>query len=287
MVCMDTFLRKATGEIPKAILEEDGFPTVICHVASGLRTSSTMEFSEGTKKLIHWCYTTLPHLSSSGYKVIFSLSGGFKALHGYMNLIGMLQSDEIVYIFEGTRSQLIRIPHLPIELNDDYFEKHAVQICMLATGQYSCSSMDLPGIPDVFVDKEGDGLKLSAWGSLVWNEMKTRILSSRLLKFPRMEYTTSFVDDYREADEGSRVRLQETLAKVAVLLVNSDGDTAPLKVDGGLRYGNYEARFHDGKPVGHFRVSKGLRVSCQKTNSGKLKLYRFGREEDVNRNPTP
>ena len=26
-----------------------------CHVASGLRTSSTMEFSEGTKKLIHWC----------------------------------------------------------------------------------------------------------------------------------------------------------------------------------------------------------------------------------------
>jgi hypothetical protein len=36
--------------------------------------------------------------------------------------------------------------------------------------------------------------------------------------------------------------------------------------------------------VDHFRVTQGVRVSCC-SDQGKLILYRYGKEEEVNKNP--
>ena len=80
-----------------------------------LNTSSLEEFRLGIDELIKWCVGTLPGYRASGYKIVFNLVGGFKALHGYMQTLGMFYADETVYIFETSR-ELLSIPRMPVDL---------------------------------------------------------------------------------------------------------------------------------------------------------------------------
>jgi hypothetical protein len=109
------------------------------------------------------------------------------------------------------------------------------------------------------------------------------LLAQDLLSFPGLEYQAAFRADYdREREVQPRVKLQGTLAKAAVLLKESKGDVSVLKKDGGLRYDKY-TNMGD---IEHFRVTQGVRVSCR-SQGGKLTLYRYGKEEDINKNPYP
>jgi hypothetical protein len=59
-----------------------------------------------------------------------------------------------------------------------------------------------------------------------------------------------------------------------------NGDTAPLKSDGGLLYEVYQNK----GGIAHFRITQGIRVSCV-ASEGTLILRRYGKEPDVNKNP--
>ena len=80
------------------------------------------------------------------------------------------------------------------------------------------------------------------------------------------------------------MELQETLAKVAGLLESRNGDTMPLKGDGGLQYEVYTNKKEDGRPIGHFRVSQSRRISCI-IEGGSLCLRHYGEHDAVNNNP--
>jgi len=91
----------------------------------------------------------------------------------------------------------------------------------------------------------------------------------------------SFRRDYQNCRNlKERVKLQETLVKVSILLENNQGNTAPLKGDGGVLYEKDKDRGN----LDHFRVTQGLRVSCR-TENGQLILHRYGKEPEVNANP--
>lgn len=285
LVCTDTFLGRATSEVLQRFLMEAGITAVNPVIPQNLRTSTTKDFSDGAKQLIRWCHETLTEYASSGYHIVFNLVGAFKALQGYMTAIGMFYADEIVYIFEGTESSMITIPKLPVKVDAKCLIDRAALVSMLESGPgYHCEPKELAGVPKTLVDTYGDVAELSEWGSLVWRQVKTEALASRLLDFPHLEYTVAFAEDFERAESGDRVRLQEALAKVAVLLHRYKGDLARLKADPSLLYENYDGVIHDGRPVGHFRVSDDLRVSCQKRDDGGLVLFRFG-GHDLNRNP--
>ncbi len=123
-------------------------------------------------------------------------------------------------------------------------------------------------------------MTLSTWGQLVWNHCKDDLLSQNLLKFPKIDYKQSLIDDYKK-NQQEKLKLQETIAKVAQLLIKSNGDTSILKRDPGLQYDKYTNMKGD---IAHFRVTQGLRVSCTSSN-GVLLLHRYGKEPDVNKNP--
>lgn len=81
---------------------------------------------------------------------------------------------------------------------------------------------------------------------------------------------------------GSR-RCERRLARVSVLL--DEGGVARLKQDGGLQYEDYQnRRSADGRPIGHFRLTQGRRVSCI-AEGGSLRLRHFGAHDQVNNNP--
>jgi putative CRISPR-associated protein (TIGR02619 family) len=82
------------------------------HRVDNLNTARMEEFREGMGNLADWCADALPGYRDGGYRVVFNLIGGFKALQGFMQTLGMFYADESVYLFEGERA-LLRIPGFP------------------------------------------------------------------------------------------------------------------------------------------------------------------------------
>lgn len=283
LIATDTTLGRYTANVVKEFLESKSFTQVQVYPPENLSTVSSHQFVQGMQHLMKWCEETIPGYKERGYQVIFNLTGGFKSLQGYLNIVGMFYADEIVYIFERS-AELLRIPHLPIQIDPTPIQNYATQLAMMEHG-HMFPVDELSGLPDGMLDIDKGDAIISDWGLLVWNRLRSDIFQKALLPFPRLVYLPEFHRFFERADRQERVKLQESLAKIAYLLEGSGGNTAKLKGDGGVLYENYQHQQDpQGKPIGHFRVSLGLRVSCT-AKDGKLYLRKFGKEPDVNRNP--
>ncbi|WP_299643262.1 putative CRISPR-associated protein [uncultured Chloroflexus sp.] len=282
LIATDTALGRKAAEVIEDFLRECDL-SVYVYVPEKLSTATPAAFSNGMKALICWCEETLPSRREEGYRVIFNLTAAFKSLQGYLSVMGMFYADEMVYIFEGSE-QLVSIPRLPIQVDFAALRDHRVELAMMAEGHiFPCAQVAT--IPDSLldIDEKGDAC-LSGWGQLIWSRVRHELLSKALLQFPRLHYDESFQRDFKQADQKERVKLQETLAKVAHLLEYHGGNTAALKQDGGLQYDIYTGKkTSDGRPIGHFRVNQGRRVSCT-AKDGILYLRRYG-EHSINDNP--
>ena len=283
LIATDTALGQKAAEVIAQFLRKSGL-TVVVYTPPDLSTASRDTFSRGVKALIRQCEETIPKYRDSGYRIIFNLTGAFKSLQGYLNIVGMFYADEIVYIFE-TGSQLLSIPRLPIRVSTDILREYRVELALMAQGHlYPWEEVgDIPtGLLDL--DEAGNAT-LSDWGLLIWNRVRHELLGDDLLPFPRIQYESSFRKDFKKAHPGERVKLQEALAKVASLLEDHHGDTAALKRDTGLQYDVYAGKTtRDGRPIGHFRISDSRRVSCT-VEDGALCLRHYGEHDYVNNNP--
>lgn len=279
LISTDTAQGKTTAKIIDDFLRKQGLTNTSIYTPSGLSTASTEAFSLGIDDLIVWLQDTIPAYKASQYKISFNLVGSFKSLQGYLNTIGMFYADEIIYIFEGEKSDLITIPRLPIAVDINSIQPHALQLALLDAGVELAVS-ETAGIPSAMLVEIDQKMMLSTWGQLIWNQCKDKLLSGDLLVFPRLEYQDTFRADYnQQRSDKARVKLQETLAKVVCLLNQSNGDTTILKQHGGLQYDKYENM----GDIDHFRITQGVRVSCRSVQ-GKLVLHRYG-EHRLNDNP--
>lgn len=281
LICTDTAQGQITGELIKGFLESCRFNVEIV-IPHRLSTKNTTDFTAGTKELIKWLENNVSwQQDSEGHDVIFNLVGGFKSLQGYMQTFGAFYADESVYIFEGS-SELIRIPRLPIQIDTSIIETHILEFAMMAAGEMYPIE-DLTGIPETLlepIDDNGNAVAgLSAWGELIWNRAKSTFLSRNLLEFPRLTYLDHFTAAYDGLTANAKVKLQETLARVAYLLEVNAGSTVGLG-SSGLRFKQLQGL----QGVYTFRVARGIRVSCSEDN-GTLNLHRYGKRNDINSKP--
>ena len=283
LVATDTALGRLAAEMIRDFLRSQGL-TADVYIPTGLSTADPLTFSSGMKQLIRWCEDTIPGYRSASYRIVFNLTAAFKSLQGYLNIMGMFYADEMIYIFE-TGSQLLTIPRLPLQIDVGALRESRVELALMAQGHvYAVEQVeDVPaGLLDI---DESRHAGLSDWGELVWKRVRGDLLGEDLLPFPRLQYTDQFRRDFKGVDAQQRVDVQETLARVASLLEGYGGDSAPLKRDGGLLYEVYKNRFtQSGRPIGHFRVTQGRRISCT-VEDGALRLRRYGEHDMVNDNP--
>lgn len=278
LFCTDTVQGKATAEILKAKLQRFEVRSVEICVLNGMTTASQQDFARGIDSLLNICEERLIPLRDSGHNILFNLVGGFKSLQAYLQMLGMIYANEICYKFEAPDAPLLRIPRLPLQFDMIPLRKSAVLMSHLAAGAI-VSALDVSSLPDVYVEIDGNDACLSVWGKFVWNSEKEKILSSSLLEHPGLKYESSFLKDYEKCQQPrERVAHQEAIAKASVLWM--DGGLASLRKDTGLLYETYENR----KGIGHFRVSKGLRISCI-PEQGTLTLRHLGAHDYVNTNP--
>jgi putative CRISPR-associated protein (TIGR02619 family) len=283
LIATDTAQGQVSAELIRDFLRENHL-VVDIHTPRDLSTASTESFTSGIDELLKWFDEIIPGYRDSGYDICFNLVGGFKALQGYVNTIGMFyKANEIIYIFEGSsKKEVITIPRLPIQVDLSVIKP--VQFALMAEGGWVNLS-ELEGVPDTLILKTGDEAILSHWGRLTWNNSKRGFLSGNLLAFPKLEYQESFQRDYEGTrSQEDRVKLQETLAKVSYILEKGNNDTAPLKGDGGVQYEVYEKE--DRRQINglaHFRVTKALRVSCVSSGNA-LILRHYGQNLHSPRN---
>jgi len=273
LIATDTAQGQETAKIVESFLKTKNL-TAQVYTPKGLSTASTRCFSDGIDDLLTWLEQTI-----KGYeKICFNLVGGFKSLQAYLNTIGMFYANEIIYIFEGSNSEVITIPRLPIKVDESIIEPYKVQFALMAAGA-EVKLSQLPGIQETLVYTVDDEVTLSNWGKLIWNQSKNKILSGDLLKFPRLECQQSFTKDYeRTKSEVERIKLQETLARVTYLLDKYDGNRSALTGDGGVQLETYK-----NSNIDHFRVSLSLRVSCKALDKGNLSLRYYGTHAHVER----
>lgn len=285
IVSSDTALGRLCADLISEYLRRHGLP-VQTMIPTGLTTATSAAFEAGIKSLIVECDKLLPDYHNEGYSVVFNLVGGFKALQGYLNTIGMFYADEMLYLFEGNTAAPIYIPRLPIKIDLDALTPYAVPLAMMAEAPTTVPLSQLGALQRTLYDtNDQENAEISQWGQLVWNQARGDLLSGSLLPFPLLRYETGFINDYkRTLNPIHRARLQSQLANVSSVLVDHRGNAAALKGRGGIEYDNYTSKQMNGKPIGHFRISDGVRVSCI-ADGGCLTLRHFGEHDYVNKNP--
>ena len=273
LIASDTAQDKVTAKMLEEFLHQQSL-SVNIFTPKGFSARNTEVFTNGIDELLEWIDDIVPGYRDSGYQICFNLVGGFKAIQGFANTIGMFYADEIIYIFEGNQD-FITIPRLPIQVDKSVIKP--VQFALMAAGAWVALS-ELKDVPETLIFKVDETATLTTWGRLIWNRSKEDLLSGDLLQFPKLKYEPSFRKDYDNITEkNERVKLQETLAQVSYKLQESNGDTSVL-VNTGLKYDPYEGT----KGVDHFRVTLSLRVSC-KVIGNDLSLRYYGTHNHVQR----
>ena len=281
LVTTDTAQGRVSAEVVESFLKSKGLTNISTHAQPGLSTASSDIFVEGMAKLIPSMQEIIKECKNSRYTICFNLVGGFKALQGYFNTIGMFYADEIIYVFEGS-NQLIKIPKLPVKVDVSEIEPYKVQLAMMDVGEISTSWEEAQEVRKEWVFVIEPKMILSAWGELLWDQCKEELLSKeRPLPFPKLEYHQSFLDDYEAKPAHEKIILQENLARAACLLKNHKDGISAMKQDGIFRLRRYVGKHKD---IDHFDLPKDRRVSCI-AKEGTLYLRHYGEHDDVNNNP--
>ena len=181
LIHTDTYLGHSAAELLRLWAENRKITMNLVPVED-LRIGNVEDFQMGINNLVQWCADTIPGYRSQGYRVVFNPIGGFKALQGYMQTLGMFYADETIYIFE-TSNELLRIPRIPADFNaqarqsvlDNFVKFRLMQ-------KESLDRSECAGIPETLLDILDGRCSLSAWGRVIFEDVQHSAYSGKLLE---------------------------------------------------------------------------------------------------------
>ena len=105
LITTDTAQGQVTADIVKKFLlkqkkEKRLSLEIEVYTPEKLSTANTKSFNKGIDDLLDCLHTRVEEYKEKKYEIYFNLVGGFKALQGCMNTIGMFYADKIIYVFE-------------------------------------------------------------------------------------------------------------------------------------------------------------------------------------------
>ncbi len=185
LLSTDTWLGKETANLVKKWIDQTAPDMVVdIHPQPGLQTKEMSSFQWALSDLVKKFYEELPEFRRTGHKIVFNLTGGFKAVQGFLQSVANFFADETIYIFEKSE-MLMRIPRLPVKLDAaGIVEKHLSCFRNLAMGIPYAGEIRIP--ETMFQELYGI-VELSAWGEVLWNEAKEQLYRERLWSTPNPE----------------------------------------------------------------------------------------------------
>lgn len=211
----DTWLGEQAAQAIASVLQRHGHSTEVKRVQD-LRTNNLSAYRGALSELVQWAYTTLPGYKRNGYGIVFNLTGGFKAVQGFMQTLGMLHADECVYLYERS-SELIRLPRLPIKMQADSFVRdHLQQFRRMAVG-LPVPSSTVFSVPEALLFVSDAEATLSEWGEVVWREIKDEIYAEKLHPTPsvKLKWADGFERTVQALDNKRKQNLNAKIDELA------------------------------------------------------------------------
>jgi putative CRISPR-associated protein (TIGR02619 family) len=178
LIATDTYLGEQGATAIAAVLQQHGHSTEVKR-CTDLRTNDLSAYRTALSSLVHWAYETIPSYQASNYRVVFNLTGGFKAVQGFMQTLGALLADECVYVFERS-NELIRLPRLPIQMQAEAWVRDKLSAFRRMALGLPVSAEQVQGIPEVLLFSMDGETTLSEWGEMVWREVKPTLYAEQL-----------------------------------------------------------------------------------------------------------
>lgn len=181
LLCTDTWLGDAAAQFVRSWLEGNGF-VVTVHRPEGLRTKEVAYFQSALSDLVQWCDEAIKGYLKS-HHVVFNLTGGFKSIQGFLQIMAQFYADEAVYIFE-TGGELLRLPKLPLKMDAQETVKEHLEAFRRLALDLTVPQDLLGKIPETMLMTIDGQTSLSPWGGLVWKQTRDEIYSTEIFPPP-------------------------------------------------------------------------------------------------------
>jgi len=230
LLVSDTYQGDQVGEMVTSWLQSKDLVASKIKI-SDLATSQANTFRTAMSDLIQWCDETLTGYREQGYRVIFSLTGGFKGVNGFLQAIAMFYAHESVYIFQGS-NELLRIPQLPITIDKEGVVGEHLTLFRRLEVEFPVTQQDAMGIPETLLFPIDDKVILSEWGELVWRQVKPTYYQQELLPplSSRLQYSERLIRDFRNLERDRCSLVNQRLDQLSRYL-ETDGQYNPPSLD--------------------------------------------------------
>ena len=203
LIHTDTWLGGKVAENLQMVMEKQKLNIQLQKIED-LRTSSLGDFRNGIGNLISFLENLLENYQNS-YKIIFNLSGGFKSIQGVMQTLASIYADEVIYIFEGSKT-LLTIPRLPMKLDEGVVKTYLRELRRLSLN-LPLKPEEINRLPQVFLYRIENQIDLSEWGRLIFERSKNELYPEKLWDSPseQIQYGENFSKSLQGLD-GSRLK---------------------------------------------------------------------------------
>lgn len=241
LLVSDTYQGDQVGEMVASWLQSKGLVASKIKIPD-LATSKAETFRTAMSELIQWCDEILTGYRDQGSRVIFSLTGGFKGVNGFLQAIAMFYAHESVYIFQSSY-ELLRIPQLPITIDKEgVVGEHLTLFRRIEVG-FPVTQQEAEAIPDTLLFPIDNKVILSEWGELVWRQVKPNYYQQALLSplSERLQYSERFIRDARHLERD----------RLSIINYRLDQLSRYLETDGQYNPDSLDFKKLKGKPLDH------------------------------------
>jgi putative CRISPR-associated protein (TIGR02619 family) len=218
LIHSDTAIGKRCANLIKEILRP-GSQNVFKYSTAGLRTDDLTNFRAALDDLTKQILDDVSKYRERKYSIIFNLTGGWKSVNAYLQVIAMVSADQCVFIFEGTPS-LLSIPVLPLELSPrQKFEEHLSVFRRLEAG-YRVGAEEARGVPASLLTEVDGDVVISEWGKVQWLKERPKLLARRLCDplSRRLRLDKKVQREFENLEEERKVQVNEVFDRLAAHL---------------------------------------------------------------------
>ncbi len=236
LVTTDTWLGRKAAGLVREWLERRGCGVQEVIAPGGLSLRSPEDLRFGLTALV---WQLDGWLGEGGWtEILFNLSGGFKAINGFLQAYAMLRGGEVFYIFERT-DRCVSIPRMPITVDHALFAEQVEVFRALALGlPVPAAEPRRRRLPEALWVEVDGGAMLTEWGELLWRRARETLYRKALQPPPfgsRITYARRLADRIGELDVNALHafnRRVDQLARCLARGVNLQGlDFKPLAGD--------------------------------------------------------
>ncbi len=220
LIKTDTYLGGETAKIIGQYLQQHKINVEILEI-SDLQTEDIKSFQFALSEIVRDFNIRITGYKQQNYEVIFNLTGGFKSIQGFLQVLAMFYADKTIYIFESGK-EILEIPRILIKADEvEVFEENLSIFRRLSCG---CDNVDTSSVPKIFLLQIDDEVALSPWGEIAWKNAKNMLYEKKLYDAPSslIKYGDNFLKDIKNLQPNRMRELNEKIDDLMLFLENGN-----------------------------------------------------------------